>query len=53
MKTLAVAVALLALASMQGCIPLVVGGYIGYQMSQHDDHTEWCSQHIGDASCHP
>jgi hypothetical protein len=36
-----------------GCIPLMVGGYIGYQMSQRDEHVAWCAQHAGDPSCHP
>lgn len=39
--------------ALQGCIPLMVGGYIGYKMSQSDAHTQWCAQHVGDPSCHP
>jgi hypothetical protein len=51
MKYLVVAIAL-ALA-LQGCIPLMIGGYIGYQMSQHDEHAQWCVQNASDGSCHP
>jgi hypothetical protein len=51
---LAAGLLLLAILLMcQGCIPLMVGGYIGYEMSEHDAHAEWCSQHAGDPSCHP
>lgn len=39
--------------SLSGCIPLMVGGFIGYKLSQNDAHVEWCSQHPGDGSCHP
>lgn len=46
------AVALIALGC-SGCIPLMVGGYIGYRMSQNDAHVAWCGQHAGDPSCHP
>jgi hypothetical protein len=55
MKTL-VAAALLAL-SLSGCIPLLVGGYMGYeigtQMAETRAHDEWCAQHVGDVACHP
>jgi hypothetical protein len=44
--------ALLAL-SLSGCIPLLVGGYIGYQMAETRAHDDWCAQHIGDVACHP
>jgi hypothetical protein len=46
------AAALLAL-SLSGCIPLMVGGYVGYKIAESDAHNEWCAQHAGDASCHP
>jgi hypothetical protein len=47
-----IAIALVALA-LNGCVPLMVGGYIGYKISQNDDHREWCGQHADDVSCHP
>jgi hypothetical protein len=47
------ALLLATLFTCQGCIPLMVGGYIGYQMAQSDAHSQWCGQHIGDPSCHP
>lgn len=47
-----VLVALIAL-SASGCIPLMVGGYIGYKMSENGAHADWCAQHVGDPSCHP
>lgn len=37
--------------SLSGCIPLVIGGYIGYRMAESDAHKEWCAQHVGDPSC--
>lgn len=47
-----ISIAFLAL-SLSGCIPLVLGGYIGYKMAQDDAHSEWCAthEHIGDVSC--
>jgi hypothetical protein len=39
--------------TLQGCIPFVIGGYIGYQIAKDNAHTEWCVQNIGDPSCHP
>jgi hypothetical protein len=48
----AIAAALLAL-SLSGCIPLLVGGYIGYQMAETHAHDQWCAQHVGDTACHP
>ena len=54
MKHLLCAAAVVALAlGCSGCIPLVIGGYVGYQMAQQHDHDQWCQQHIGDPSCHP
>jgi len=46
------ATALLTLL-VSGCIPLMVGGYIGYKIAESDEHRDWCAQHMGDASCHP
>jgi hypothetical protein len=43
----------IVLVSLSGCIPLVIGGYIGYQMSQAHEHDAWCAQNIGDITCHP
>jgi hypothetical protein len=48
-----IAVLVASVFALQGCIPLVIGGYIGYQMAQNDAHNAWCAQHIGDPSCHP
>jgi hypothetical protein len=47
-----VAATILAL-SLSGCIPLVVGGYIGYKMSESHEHDVWCTQHVDDGTCHP
>jgi hypothetical protein len=39
--------------ALNGCIPLIVGGYIGYQIAETHAHDEWCAQHVGDVACHP
>jgi hypothetical protein len=39
--------------SLQGCIPFAIGGYIGYQIAKDNAHDNWCTQNIGDPSCHP
>jgi hypothetical protein len=46
-------IVLLLVSTLPGCIPLVVGGYIGYKMAEKDAHVEWCSTHTADESCHP
>lgn len=54
LKQILMVVAFVAMASaLSGCIPLMLGGYIGYQMAQKDAHSDWCVQHVGDPSCHP
>jgi len=47
------AIAVLLAAALSGCIPLVVGGFIGYKMAESDAHNEFCAHHVDDASCHP
>jgi len=53
MKYVMIAAMLAMSSALQGCIPLMIGGYVGYQMSQKDAHVEWCAQHASDPSCHP
>jgi hypothetical protein len=38
---------------LQGCIPFAIGGYIGYQIARDNAHDNWCTQNVGDPSCHP
>jgi len=45
--------AALVMSGLGGCVPLMIGGYVGYQMAQKDAHETWCAQHAGDPSCHP
>jgi hypothetical protein len=45
-------IAALAL-TLQGCIPFAIGGYIGYQIAKDNAHSDWCTQNVGDPSCHP
>ncbi len=57
-RTIAFAISLLiAAGALNGCIPLIVGGYIGYQMAETHAHDEWCAQHAGTpeavVACHP
>jgi hypothetical protein len=45
-------IAALAL-SLQGCIPMAVGYFVGKQMAEDRAHDAWCAQNVGDPSCHP
>lgn len=45
--------AAILLIGMSGCVPLMVGGFIGYQVAAAHEHDAWCGQHVGDPSCHP
>lgn len=48
-----IAVVMGAALLVQGCIPMAIGGYIGYQIAKDNAHSDWCVQHPGDPSCHP
>lgn len=52
-----IALAVALTVALNGCIPLLVGGYIGYQLAETHAHDEWCAQHVGTpeavVACHP
>ena len=43
----------IALMTLAGCVPFVIGGYIGYEIAKDVAHFDWCARNVGDPSCHP